>query len=208
MPKAADWYFDFVSPYSYLQCERLLELPLEVRARPLVFAGLLGHWGQKGPAELTTKRRFTYQQVVWLARRDAIGLRFPPKHPFNPIKALRLAVALRSDIDAIRTIFRYIWRDGGEFDTPEGWKALCERLRVDDGDGLVARQGVKDELRANGDAALAAGVFGVPTLVIDERIFWGYDATPMAHEYLLHPERFDSDEMKRVADLPVGKARQ
>lgn len=208
MRKSADWYFDFVSPYSYLQCERLLELPLEVRARPLVFAGLLGHWGQKGPAELATKRRFTYEQVVWLARRDAIGLRFPPKHPFNPIRALRLAVALGSDIDAIRTIFRYIWREGGEFDTPEGWKALCDRVRVQDGDALVSRQQVKDELRANGDAALAAGVFGVPTLVIDERIFWGYDATAMAHEYLSHPERFQSDEMKRVADLPIGKARQ
>ena len=207
MSKPADWYFDFVSPYSYLQCERLLELPLAIHARPLVFAGLLGHWGQKGPAELTTKRRFTYEQVVWLARRDAITLRFPPKHPFNPIKALRLAVALGSDIDAIRTIFRYIWREGGELETPDGWKALCQRVQVDDGEALVARQEVKDELRANGDAALAAGVFGVPTLVIDERIFWGYDATAMAHEYLIHPQRFDSDEMKRVAGLPIGKSR-
>lgn len=207
MSKPADWYFDFVSPYSYLQCERLLELPLAIQARPLVFAGLLGHWGQKGPAELTTKRRFTYEQVVWLARRDAITLRFPPKHPFNPIKALRLAVALGSDIDAIRTIFRYIWREGGELETPDGWKALCQRVQVDDGEALVARQEVKDELRANGDAALAAGVFGVPTLVIDERIFWGYDATAMAHEYLIHPQRFDSDEMKRVAGLPIGKSR-
>ena len=208
MPKAADWFFDFVSPYSYLQCERLLELPLAIRARPLVFAGLLSHWGQKGPAEMGSKRRFTYEQVVWLARRDAIGLSFPPKHPFNPIKPLRLAVALGSDIDAIRTIFRFIWRDGGEVETPEGWKALCQRLRVDDGEALISRQEVKDELRANGEAALAAGVFGVPTLVIDGRIFWGYDATPMAHEYLAHPDRFDSDEMKRVADLPVGVQRK
>jgi 2-hydroxychromene-2-carboxylate isomerase len=208
MATAADWYFDFVSPYSYLQCERLLELPLPIRARPLVFAGLLGHWGQKGPAEMVSKRRFTYEQVVWLARRDAIALRFPPRHPFNPIKALRLAVALGSDIDSVRAIFRYIWRDGGEFESPEGWKALCQRVRVDDGDALVSRQEVKDELRANGEAALAAGVFGVPTLVIDGRIFWGYDATPMAHEYILNPERFDSGEMRRVAELPVGAQRK
>jgi 2-hydroxychromene-2-carboxylate isomerase len=207
MRKPADWYFDFVSPYSYLQCERLLELPLAIRARPLVFAGLLGHWGQKGPAEMATKRRFTYEQVVWLARRDAIPLRFPPLHTFNPIKALRLAVALGSDVDAIRAIFRYIWREGGEFETPEGWKALCQRVRVDDGDALVSRQEVKDALRRNGEEALAAGVFGVPTLLIDGRVFWGYDSTPMAHEYLLDPHRFDSGEMKRVAELPVGKSR-
>ena len=72
--RTADWYFDFISPYSYLQCERLLELPVAIRARPLVFAGLLGHWGQKGPAEMPTKRRFTYEQIVWLARRDAIAV--------------------------------------------------------------------------------------------------------------------------------------
>ena len=204
---AADWYFDFISPYSYLQCERLLELPVSIRAKPIVFAGLLGHWGQKGPAEMPTKRRFTYEQIVWLARRDAIGLRFPPKHPFNPLKALRLAVALGSDLDAIRAIFRHVWRDGGEFESDEGWQALCRLVRVENGDELVARQEVKDELRANGEAALAAGVFGVPTLVVNGRIFWGYDATPMAHEYLLDPTRFDSEEMKRVAGLPVGKAR-
>ena len=208
MRKVADWYFDFVSPYSYLQCERLLELPLTVRAKPLVFAGLLGHWGQKGPAEMDTKRRFTYEQVVWLARRDAVALRFPPKHPFNPIRPLRLAVALGSDIDTIRAIFRFIWREGGEVESEEGWKALCEKLGARDADALVARQEVKDELRRNGEEALAAGVFGVPTLVIDGRIFWGYDATPMAHEYLADPARFDSEEMKRVAGLPIGTQRK
>ena len=208
MRKPADWYFDFVSPYSYLQCERLLELPLAIRARPLVFAGLLGHWGQKGPAEMETKRRFTYEQVVWLARRDAVALRFPPRHPFNPIKPLRLAVALGSDIDTIRAIFRFIWREGVDVESEEGWKALCERVRAGDGDALVARQEVKDQLRRNGEEALAAGVFGVPTLVIDGRIFWGYDATPMAHEYLIDPARFDSEEMKRVAGLPVGTRRK
>jgi 2-hydroxychromene-2-carboxylate isomerase len=151
--RTADWYFDFVSPYSYLQCERLLELPLAVRAKPLVFAGLLGHWGQKGPAEMATKRRFTYEQVVWLARRDAVTLRFPPKHPFNPIRALRLAVALGSDIDTIRAIFRYIWREGGEFETAEGWQALCRSVNVEDGDARVGKQEVKDELRRNGEQA-------------------------------------------------------
>jgi 2-hydroxychromene-2-carboxylate isomerase len=205
--RAADWYFDFVSPYSYLQCERLLELPVAIRAKPLVFAALLGHWGQKGPAEMATKRRFTYEQVVWLARRDAVPLRFPPKHPFNPLRALRLAVALGSDIDAIRAIFRYIWREGGEFESAEGWQALCRSVNVADGDALVAKPEVKEALRRNGDEALAAGVFGVPTLIADGRIFWGYDATPMAHEYLTDPARFDSGEMKRVSGLPVGVSR-
>jgi len=205
--QAADWYFDFVSPYSYLQCERLLELPVAIHPRPLVFAGLLGHWGQKGPAELETKRRFTYEQVVWLARRDAIALRFPPLHPFNPIRALRLAVALGSDIDTVREIFRYIWREGGEFESDAGWKALCQRLRTDDGDALIARQEVKDELRRNGEQALAAGVFGVPTLAIGDELFWGDDATAMAVDYAMAGCRYDDPEYARVSSLPIGAAR-
>ena len=204
-----DWYFDFISPYSYLQCERMPQWPegTSIVPKPILFAALLNHWGQKGPAEIPVKRVFTYRQVQWLAERDGIAFRFPPRHPFNPINALRLAIAAGNEMEAIRTIFRFIWRDGGEFESAEGWKALCRQLRVEDGEALVARQEVKDELRANGEQALAAGVFGVPTILVDGRIFWGYDATPMAHEYLVSPARFDSEEMQRVAALPVGKAR-
>jgi 2-hydroxychromene-2-carboxylate isomerase len=204
----ADWYFDFISPFSYLQCERLLEVPVAVRPRPLLFAGLLGHWEHKGPAEIASKRRFTYEQIVWLARRDAIPLTFPPNHPFNPIKALRLAIALGGDIDTVRAIFRFIWREGNDAGSDEGWKALCHRMRADDADARIAAPEVKEALKRNGEEAIAAGVFGVPTLVIDGRIFWGYDATPMAHDYLSDPAGFDSAEMKRVGALPVGTARK
>jgi 2-hydroxychromene-2-carboxylate isomerase len=203
----ADWYFDFIAPFSYLQCERLLELPVAVQPKPVLFAGLLGHWEHKGPAEIASKRRFTYEQIVWLARRDAIPLKFPPNHPFNPIRALRLAIALGGDIDTVRAIFRFIWREGNDAGSEEGWKALCRRMGVEDGDTRVAAPEVKEALKRNGDEAIAAGVFGVPTLVIDGRIFWGYDATPMAHDYLTDPSAFDVGDMTRVRDLPVGKAR-
>ena len=69
MPNA-DWYFDFVSPFSYLQCEQLptLERSIRVRYRPVLFAGLLKAYAHKGPAEIPAKRRFTYRHVVWQAR--------------------------------------------------------------------------------------------------------------------------------------------
>jgi 2-hydroxychromene-2-carboxylate isomerase len=203
----ADWYFDFLSPFSYLQCERLPELPVTVRPKPLVFAGLLAHWEHKGPAEIAAKRRFTYEQIVWLARRDAIALRFPPRHPFNPLRALRLAIALGSDIDTVRAIFRFVWREGNEVDSDEGWAALCRKLGVADADARIAQPEVKAQLRHNGEQAIAAGVFGVPTLLIEGRIFWGYDSTRMAHDYLVDPAGFDSEEMRRVQALPLGAQR-
>jgi 2-hydroxychromene-2-carboxylate isomerase len=204
-----DWYFDFISPFSYLQCERIARgsAELSVDARPIVFAGLLEHWGHKGPAEIPAKRIFTYRQVQWLAERDGVPLRFPPRHPFNPIRVLRLAVALNADLGAIRAIFGYIWGEGGAVDTPEGWTELTHRLGIDDAQARVADPEVKARLRRNGEAAIAAGVFGVPTLALDGMLFWGYDATAMALDYLRDPERFRKGELGRVAELPVGVSR-
>jgi 2-hydroxychromene-2-carboxylate isomerase len=207
----ADWYFDFVSPYSHLQLQRLLRgWPKEVTLTPraILFAAVLDHWGQRGPAEIVPKRVFTYRQAQWRAERDGIPMRFPPRHPFNPLKALRLAVALDERMDAIGEIFAAIWQDGLDVSTDEGFRELATRLGVADAHTRIAAPEVKDKLRANTERAIAAGVFGVPTILVDGMAFWGDDATDMALDYLRDPARFTSGEMARVAGLPVGASRQ
>ena len=64
--RRVDWYFDFISPYAWLQAERFAQLPpgIELHCKPVLFAGLLEHWGQLGPAEIPTKRVFTYEYTV------------------------------------------------------------------------------------------------------------------------------------------------
>ena len=115
--KSAEWYFDFISPFSYLQIEAFDRLPdLKLTLRPVLFAGLLNHWGHKGPAEIPEKRRFTYRFVQWLAERQGVPMKFPPVHPFNPIKALRLAIVAGNDIASVQAIFRHIWREGKSID--------------------------------------------------------------------------------------------
>ena len=117
---SADWYFDFVSPFSYLQCEQLpaLETKMNIRYRPILFAALLNAHGHKGPAEIPAKRRFTYQFVVWQAKQLGIPLKFPAVHPFNPLPLLRLAIAADCRPEVIRKIFRFVWRDGRMGDLP------------------------------------------------------------------------------------------
>lgn len=207
--RTIDWYFDFISPFAYLQLEAFDRLPAdtEVTFRPVLFAGLLKHWGHKGPAEIPAKRRFTYRFVQWLAERDGVPLKFPPVHPFNPIKALRLAIAAGNGIEPVRTIFRYIWREGISIDDDEQWNQLCSRIGVVDPDVKINEPGIKDELKRNGEHAVAAGLFGVPSFVIDGEIFWGLDATGMAVDYLSEPQRFSSGELGRVANLPIGTER-
>ena len=207
---SAEWYFDFISPFAYLQFESLGRLPpqLEISFRPVVFAGILNYLQHKGPAEIAGKRRFTYRHVRWLARHHGIALRFPPAHPFNPLRALRLAIALGSRREAIALIFRYIWREGRSLDDPASWKALTAELGAGDADELISAQAVKDELRENGERAKALGVFGVPTFAIDRELFWGFDATDMVADYVNDPAWFNSPEMMRIGDLPAGAQRK
>ena len=206
----ADWYFDFVSPFAYLQSEQLATLAprISIRYRPILFAGLLAANGQKGPAEIPAKRAFTYRFCLWQAKRLGIPLRFPPEHPFNPLPLLRLAIAGDSSADVVHRIFRFVWRDGRLSDLPIEWAELVGTLGIDGADERIATRDVKDELRRNTDEAIARGVFGVPTLAIGGECFWGADATQMAIDYVAAGSRFVDPEYARVAALPIGASRR
>jgi 2-hydroxychromene-2-carboxylate isomerase len=198
-----DWYFDFISPYAYLQWRRLhRDRPdLRLNPKPVLLAGLLKHWGQLGPAELPEKRRQTYRLVLWQARQLGIPLRFPPAHPFNPLPALRLCLAADDIVAATDRIFDHVWRQGRAAD-PESLAPLAKELGVESIDDEVKRR-----LAANGEEAIALGLFGVPTLRIGERLFWGNDATDMALQYLADPASVDDADMRRLDALPIGVQR-
>ena len=138
---AADWYFDFLSPFSYLQLAEFDRLPpdLEVTYRPVLFAGLLGHWEHKGPAEIPAKRVQTYRWCHWYAARRGIPFRMPPAHPFNPLRPLRLAVARGAEPALIRALFDAIWAEGRDPSDDEEWRALTARLGIADADEMIAR---------------------------------------------------------------------
>jgi 2-hydroxychromene-2-carboxylate isomerase len=207
---AADWYFDFVSPFAYLQCELLptLERRLRIRYRPVLFAGLLKALDHKGPAEIPAKRRFTYRHVIWQARSLGVPLKFPAAHPFNPLPLLRLAIAADCEPEAVRRIFRFVWRDGRLGDLPIEWAELMAELHLPDAEARIAAPEVKEMLRRNTDEAIARGVFGVPTLAIGDELFWGADATGMASDYVVAGCRYTDSEMARVASLPEGTVRE
>lgn len=207
---AVDWYFDFVSPFAYLQSEQLALLgpKARVRYRPVLFAALLDANGQKGPAEIARKRVFTYRFAVWQARRLGIPFRMPPEHPFNPLPLLRLAIACDCAPDAVHRIFRFVWRDGRLPDLPIEWAELVADLRLPDAQRRIADADVKDALRRNTDEAIARGVFGVPTLAVGDELFWGADATQMAADWLAAGQRWSDPEYARVAQLPVGAKRR
>jgi 2-hydroxychromene-2-carboxylate isomerase len=191
-PTQATWYFDVISPFSYLALGEIEKLAqrITITWRPILFAALLEHWKHLGPAEIPPKRIHTYRLVLFEAQRRGIPFRFPPSHPFNPLKPLRLLAGL-------------------DLSLQENWNAICAALALDPAKAaaLVDAADTKAKLRANSDAAVAAKLFGVPTLQIGEELFWGADALPMAHAYLDDPEMFKSGEMLRVATMGASVSR-
>lgn len=201
------WYFDFISPFAYLQWPRVRALMGEfpIEPTPILFAGVLDAMAHKGPAEIPGKREFTYRHVLWQAREAGVPLRFPPAHPFNPLAALRLCLAAQDRVAAIDAIYDWIWAQGRAGDSETALNEV--RLRLGVAEGAAADPGVKSMLRSNTEQAVAAGVFGVPTLALGKDLFWGNDAHEFAVAALRDPALLQQPEMRRVAELPVGVRR-
>jgi 2-hydroxychromene-2-carboxylate isomerase len=206
--KHITFYLDFISPYAYLAFEKLPEALMghsySVTYKPILFAALLKHHGQLGPAEIAPKRDWTYRQVLWLAHTLGLDMQLPASHPFNPLGLLRLAVACNPQGQPNRyvceTVFRHAWRGGAEVADPVRLQALTEQLAPQRAGNS---EEVKAQLKAHTDEAIAKGVFGVPTFEVDGKLFWGHDALPMLQAYLAGDPWFDGP-WQQVASVAQG----
>ncbi|MDP2067170.1 MAG: 2-hydroxychromene-2-carboxylate isomerase [Burkholderiaceae bacterium] len=211
--KHIDFYLDFISPYAYLAFEKLPEallgLSYSVTYKPVLFAAILKHHGQLGPAEISGKREWTYRQVLWLARQQGVALDLPLKHPFNPLPLLRLAVACNARGNPNRyvceTLFRHVWHGGADAADPQRQHALEQALapqrRLDADDARAA-------LQANTSEAIAAGVFGVPTFGVDGHVFWGLDALPLLRAHLEGDDWIGGAAWRAAAAVTTGIVRK
>lgn len=187
--KTITCYLDFISPYAYLAFEALpqtLQGESHVMVyKPVLFAAMLKHNGQLGPAEIPGKREWTYRQVMWHAHQLEVALQMPQTHPFNPLALLRLALACGREGEVNRyvceTIFRHVWVGGASAQDESRLLALTEQLKPA---LAVDADEVKAQLKTNTEEALARGVFGVPSFAVDDKVFWGFDALPMLKAYL------------------------
>ena len=211
--KTVTFYLDFISPYAWLAFHALPQalqgISHRVVHKPVLFGAMLKHHGQLGPAEIPAKRDWTYRQVLWLARQQGCELKLPAAHPFNPLGLLRLAVACDADGQPNRYIceqvFRHVWcsgEDAADLDRLQSLSACLQPARD------VASPEVKQDLQSNTHEAIECGLFGVPSFVVDDKVFWGQDALPMLRAYLLGDDWFDGPDWNAVQATQVGIRRQ
>ena len=203
--KHITFYLDFISPYAYLAFERLPEvmkgLNYSVSYKPVLIGALLKHHGQLGPAQVPPKREWTYRHALWLAHVNGIDMAMPAAHPYNPLPHLRLALGTTADGDISRyvaeTIFRHVWRGGADASDSARLADLTSALQPQR-DAAEVRQ----QLKTNTDEAIAQGVFGVPALVVDQQMFWGFEGLAPLRAALDGDAWFDGAQWTDAGNRP------
>lgn len=215
MTTVVDVFLDPISPYAWFagrQLDRLDAAGARVIVRPVLFAALLDHHGNVGPAEIPKKRLHTFRDVVRTASALGLPLEGPPAHPFNPLLALRVASAVDDD-DARRRLMVALmdaaWAEGRDLERREVVSDVAARVGLD-GAHLLERAGdpvIKQRLRERTEDAIARGVFGVPSFVIEGEIFWGSDRID-ALLRRLGGTRTDEDKLARMLARPASATRR
>ncbi|WP_417432973.1 2-hydroxychromene-2-carboxylate isomerase [Hoeflea sp.] len=212
MKRTVEFHYDLISPFAHVALARLDELPDDVTVKPVpvLLGAILHHWGQRGPAEISAKRLHTYRQSVFLGRQHGVDIRFPPRHPFNPLKALRMMAGADADLETVRRAFDFVFSQGRAPDTDEELAGFAEAAGI--AVELAGDDAAKAALRANTDRAIELGVFGVPSLVCAAKtgheVFWGVDAFDMLLAWLDDETLFDREPFRHLDDVTIGIERK
>ncbi len=181
--KTIEFYFDVVSPYSWLAFHRIhTALPSanwNYRSIPVLFARLLDHHKKLGPAEIPEKRRYVFKDVIRIAHRLQKKFVGPPSHPFNPLLPLRVICATpeRDRNEVGFSLIDGAWGKGIDISTEQGVRAALEHLGLDL-DAILSNslsEQTKQILKQNTETAINKGVDGVPTFFVEHEMFFGQD---------------------------------
>lgn len=208
------FYLDFISPYSYIAWTQVHALAARhgrsVEPVPVLFAAMLNHWGHKGPAEIPPKRLYVFKDVLRTAYTHSLPLEPPPSHPFNPLLGLRVA-SLDMDEDTRRALIDALygatWGGGPGITDPEIVDQIAWSVGVEHAVERATAPAAKQRVKERTTAAIAAGVFGVPTVIVDEELFWGFDAFDHIEAFLRGEDLLPDDLLERWAHVDPSATR-
>ncbi len=211
-----DFYFDPISPYAWLASTALpkIEQDRNVRFRfvPVLFAGLLNHHGQKGPAEVEAKRRYVIRDAMRIASKLKINFSGPPSHPFNPLKALRSCLAVPEEKRAqfASLLMKAAWEKGEDLTLDQTILSVARECQLEGNFLLQQTQNpeVKKQLIENTQQAIDQGIFGVPSFLVEGQIFWGYDRLDLLGDYLDQKIHVDESKFDQIIARPSSAKRE
>jgi len=211
------FYFDYISSNAYLVWVELPRLErtygIQIEPVPTLFAGLLEAHGQLGPAEIPAKVRWMWRNNLRKAALLGVPLKPPAFHPFKPLASLRatgVPAAEPKQREFIDALFRAVWVEGRHVGEPEVVAEIAREVGLD-ADAVMAEstaESAKARLRRDTNAAIAAGVFGVPTMCVAGELFWGYDDLPYLEKHLAGEDPLDPEDAARWEQAPRASAKR
>ena len=214
--RTVTFYFDVISHNAYLALAQLEQLAarhaVHVALQPVLFGAMLKHYGQLGPAEITPKNLWMIRDVLRKAEHLGLELNPPACHPFNPLWALRCLMTQPDDgarRAMTQVLFRAVWVESKNVSDADELKGVLT-LAGYDADAVLTQAAAPDNknaLRAATEAAIAAGVFGVPSMAFEGEVFWGFDDLPVLEEVIVNGDCIDDSALDRWKQVPKGVVR-
>lgn len=209
--------FDYLSPYAYLAWTRMPALAARhgrvLEPVPVLLAGVLNATGNIGPAEVPAKRGYIFKHTFRIAHELGVPFGPPPSHPFVPLLPLRVTAAV-NDLEArarlVSALYAEAWGGGKGVESPEQVTVALRAAGLDAPALLEAagRQDIKDRLRRNTEEAIAAGAFGVPTVLVGDELFFGVDSLGHLERFLEGKDPLKGVDLERWRSLPSTASRR
>ncbi len=189
MIKTIEFYFDFISPYSFLAHEKIKKLEkknlIKIKYKPILLGGLHNLHGIKAPAFIPSKAKFLVRDCKLIAEKNNNRFKFNSYFPIKTLNLMRgIFIAQEDRIDKIYidNIFNSIWRDGLNMNDQAVIEKVLKNTDINPKTFLlrVSNQNIKNLLKKKTDEAYDKGVFGAPTFLVNNKIFWGQDRIEFA----------------------------
>ena len=212
-----EFYFDYLSPYAYFAWRKVEKFcsshNIELIIKPIVFGKLLDHWGQLGPAEISPKRDWLIKYCLFYAQQNEIPLLFPKNHPFNSLTALRASLTEVSgsyQSKLVSAIFESGWGKGADIGNSDVISEIVKNVGLDPQEVIdaVAKDETKLLLKESTNEAISKGVFGIPTIIYDEELFWGNDQFEYLSQIIKDEYRANDELVRDIIARPRAIDRQ
>jgi 2-hydroxychromene-2-carboxylate isomerase len=195
MSKTVEFYFDLGSPATYLAYTQLPKICEQTDSQliyiPILLGGVFKATGNASPATVPAKGQYMFQDLDRYARRYGVPLKFNPHFPINTLMLMRAVTGMQLRhperfLAFIDCLFKALWVDGRSLDEPATVAAVLAQNSFDPNEvlALTADEEVKAVLKDNTEKAVLRGVFGAPSMIVDDQLFFGQDRLDFVLEAL------------------------
>ena len=187
-----DFYFDIISPYAYIAYKKISKIKnVNFKLKPILLGGLHNLAGITAPAFNKYKMKNMQNDCELVAKKNNISFKWNSKFPINSLSIMRgyLYVESSKKEEYLNSFFEAYWKEDQDLSNGENIKILLKKLKINENDffNSISKQDVKDNLKQLTQEAFGKEVFGAPTFVVNNKVFWGQDRL----EYAL-------DEIKNI----------